>query len=61
MLEAIQKMIDQRVEEKVASIQKEYEDLKSKVSKNVSSMFKPGSLGGAGQRTAQSEVKTKAA
>ena len=52
-------MIDQRVEEKWAKFQAEYDEVLNKVKKNVSSMFKPGSLMPA--RTAQSEVKGKSA
>lgn len=61
MMEAIQKMIDQKVEEKWEKFQKEYDELLQKVKKNIAGMIKPGVASGLGlgTRTAQSEAKVK--
>ena len=56
MLEAIQRMIDQRVEEKVAKFQAEYDEMKAKMAKNMSGMLKSSLVP---QRSAQSETKVK--
>ena len=48
-------MIDQKVDEKWAKFQAEYDELNSKVKKNIGGMFKPGMMSGAGRAGTQSE------
>ncbi len=50
-------MIDSRVEEKVAKLQAEHDEIVKKLKQNITGMIKPGAL--FGQRAAQSEAKAK--
>lgn len=63
-LAAIQSIIDQKVEERMAKFQSDYDDLMNKVKKQISSAIKPSSLlpktGGLGAKTRdQGDEETK--
>jgi hypothetical protein len=45
-------MIDQKVDEKWAKFQAEYDELNNKMKKNIGSMFKPGGMGIGGRAAA---------
>lgn len=46
MLLAIQQMIDARVEEKVAKLQAEHDEIVKKLKQNITGMIKPGAFMG---------------